>query len=119
MKFLARTVPAVSGLLLSSCMCTLVSATGLEVTGVCASYLSSGDIVQIARLANSYPEIRKPIYSIHMTGQNWADVESGHRPKKRGDKYSSFQVHRVNGLWYMLKDSIISDNEFESVVVTG
>ena len=109
-----------SAVFLSSCATSQIgaffTAPHPEVTGVYASYLSWRDILQIAALARTYPEIRKPIYSIQVIGRNFAEVESGQTPKKVGDKYTTFQVRRADGQWYMLKDSI-SDQEWRRIIV--
>ena len=78
--------------------------------------LSRQDMLEIAALPNSHPEIRKPVFWIHMVDAGWAEVESGPRPKKAGDKFTRFSVQKEKGHWVIVKGSVHDD---WMVLVTG
>jgi hypothetical protein len=67
--------------------------------------LSRQDMLEIAALPDGHPEIRKPVFSIHMVDSQWAEVESGPRPKKAGDKFTRFSAHKERGHWVIVKGS--------------
>jgi hypothetical protein len=73
-------------------------------------------MLEIVALPEGHPEIRKPVFWIHMTDSGWAEVESGQRPKKAGDKFTSFSVHKEHSHWVIVKGSVHDD---EMVLVTG
>jgi hypothetical protein len=78
--------------------------------------LSRQDMLEIAALPDGHPEIRKPVFWIHMVDPGWAEVESGPRPKKAGDKFTRFSVHKERGRWVIVKGSVHDD---WMVLVTG
>ena len=78
--------------------------------------LSRQDMLEIAALPDGHPEIRKPVFWIHMVDPGWAEVESGPRPKKAGDKFTRFSVHKERGRWIIVKGSVHDD---WMVLVTG
>ena len=76
--------------------------------------LSQQGVLEIAALPDGHPEIRKPVYSIHMVDSQWAEVESGPRPKKDGDKFTHFSAHKKRGHWVIVKSSIY-DNSIATI----
>jgi hypothetical protein len=76
--------------------------------------LSRRRALEIAALPEGHPKIRKPVYSIHMVDSQWAEVESGPRPKKDGDKFTHFSAHKERGHWVIVK-SPIYDNSMATV----
>jgi len=76
--------------------------------------LSHQGMLEIAALPNGHPEIRKPVYSIHMVDSGWAEVESGPRPKKAGDEFTHFSAHKERGHWAIVKGSVY-DNSIATV----
>jgi hypothetical protein len=78
--------------------------------------LSQQGMLEIAALPDGHPEIRKPVFSIHMVDSDWAEVESGPRPKKAGDKFTHFSAHKESGHWVIVKGSVY-DNSI--AIVTG
>ena len=78
--------------------------------------LSRQDMLEIAALPDGHLEIRKPVFWIHMVDPGWAEVESGPRPKKAGDKFTRFSVHKERGRWVIVKGSVHDD---WMVLVTG
>jgi hypothetical protein len=71
---------------------------------------------EIVALANGDPDILKPVFRIHMVDSQWAEVQSGPRPTKPGDKFTRFSVHKEKGRWVIVKGSIHDD---WMVLVTG
>ena len=78
--------------------------------------LSRQGMLEIVALAAGHPEILKPVFSIHMVDSQWAEVTSGPRPKKPGDKFTRFSVHKERGRWDIVKGSVHDD---WMVLVTG
>jgi len=78
--------------------------------------LSHQGMLEIVALADGHPEILKPVFSIHMVDSQWAEVTSGPRPKKAGDKFTRFSVHKEKGHWVIVKGSVHDD---WMVLVTG
>src|SRR5947208_1471454 len=74
-----------------------------EVEGPSADDLSRQGMLEIVALADGHPEILKPVFSIHMVDSQWAEVTSGPRPKKAGDKFTRFSVHKQKGHWVIVK----------------
>jgi hypothetical protein len=78
--------------------------------------LSRQGMLEIVALVDGHPEILKPVFWIHMVDLGWAEVESGPRPKKAGDKFTRFSVHKEKGHWVVVKGSVHDDC---IVLVTG
>jgi hypothetical protein len=78
--------------------------------------LSWQGMLEIATLPDGHPEIRKPVYRIHMVDAGWADVENGPQPKKPGDQFTEFSAHKENGHWVIVKGSV-RDNSI--AIITG
>jgi hypothetical protein len=78
--------------------------------------LSRQGMLEIVALPDRRPEILKPVFWIHMVDSQWAEVESGPRPKKAGDKFTRFSVRKEKGHWVIVKGSVHDDY---MVLVTG
>src|SRR5256885_389338 len=78
--------------------------------------LSRHGMLEIMALPDGHPEILKPVFRIHMVDSQWAEVQSGPRPKKAGDKFTRFSAHKEKDHWVIVKGSVHDD---WMVLVTG
>ena len=71
-------------------------------------------MLEIVALPEGHPEIRNPVFWIHMTDSGWAEVESGSRPQRDGDTFTEFSAHKVRGHWIIV-DGTVHDNSITTV----
>ena len=115
MKPLAVVAVVISTSCMIACATPLHAATRPEVDRRFAD-LSRQGMLEIVALPDAHPEILKPVFRIHMVDSEWAEVESGPRPKKAGDKFTRFSAHKERGHWVVVKGSVYED---WMVIVTG
>ena len=80
------------------------------------AHLSQQGMFEIVALVDGHPEIRKPVFRIHMVDSQSAEVQSGPRSRKPGDKFTRFSVHKEKCHWVVVKGSVHDD---WIVLVTG
>jgi hypothetical protein len=72
--------------------------------------LSRQGMLEIVALVDGHPEILKPVFEIDMVDPGWAEVYSGRPPKKEGDKFTRFSVHKQRGRWAIVNGSAHTDS---------
>jgi hypothetical protein len=77
----------------------------IDLYGKYASQWTVDDVRQIVELARSRSDIKKPIEQIEIDRPDHANVKSGN-PQNQGDPLTTFEVHRQNGRWIIIKGTV-------------
>jgi hypothetical protein len=77
----------------------------VQFAGRYRNQLTVEDVRQIVAVAQQRAEIKKPVDQIEADIPDHANVRGG-QPREIGDVFTTFEVHRQNGRWSIIKGSI-------------